>query len=326
MSKKMLLIGITAAIFISPLATAGLPAPSAAAVSTQNKEAVRQGESLLKKLALFKEAISSGSLEKIESLYDGLAKQRYIAEKTIARVSGTSNRSILLSTYIRPVEIEMERTGYEVSEYRLLASIIYHILSDMNYKQYDTDMAKAERLKKRKELMKSARNYEPLSGKINEELRHMEAYASGINLALNNYTLSIYVDTVPDMEPLTDLHQANLSYDKVIKYLMQTEVKIGQVPNKKYRKSLTERSVTPVKIMIERTKYEISQYRLMNRVSDLIDSGNTAEAKKQFAKLTGLKTRAAAFKEDHGYEPLAKEINDELLAYETDLKATLEGK
>ncbi|MBS2968098.1 hypothetical protein J9317_04930 [Metabacillus sp. KIGAM252] len=326
MSKKILLIWIAAALFIFPLAYAGLPSPSAAAVSTQSKEAVRQGESLLKKLALFKEAISSGSLEKIESLYDGLAKQRYIAEKSIARVSGASNRSILLSSYIRPVEIEMERTGYEVSEYRLLASIIYQVSSEVNYKQYDTDMAKAERLKKRKEVMKSARNYEPLPGKINEELRYMEAYASGINLALNIYTLSIYVDTFPDMEPLTDLHQANLTYDKVIQYLRQTEGKIGQVPNKKYRKALLEGSVTPVKIMIERTKYEISQYRLMNRVSELIDAGKIEEAKTQFSKLEGLKTRAAAIKKAGGYEPLAKEIGDELLAYEADLKAVLDGK
>ncbi|KZZ84714.1 hypothetical protein AS29_009275 [Bacillus sp. SJS] len=320
--KKMLLTGITAAMLITPLAAVSTPAPSAFAATTssaQSKEAVKQGDILLKKLNVYKSTVSMGNIDEINDLYDELTKQLSIVEKAIGKVSGLSNRNVLLNKYAVPAKKEIERTIYEVSQFRLLYTILNGLDED-EYYTYDKDMAKLERMKKRAAAIKEAGGYKALPASINLDLRKAEAFAAGYNLSYYDY----WVDESTGAEP--DIDEADLYYDDLTRYVKQTEMKIGQVADKAYRTSLLQEFVAPAKVTVERTKYEISQLRLMNRVSELIDAGNIEEAKTQFSKLEGLKTRAAAIKEAGGYEPLAKAIRDELLAYETDLKAVLEGK
>ncbi|WP_241156844.1 hypothetical protein [Bacillus sp. FJAT-42376] len=313
----MMLTGITSAMLLTSFAAVAAPAPFAsAAVTSQSQEAVKQGELLLKKLSVYKRTVSAGNIDEIDDLYDGITKQLSITEKSIGKVSGAANRKLLITKYAVPAKVEVERTIYEVSQLRLLYTILNGLDSEEDY-PYDADMAKLERMKKRAAAIKQAGGYQALPASINLDLRKLEALTAGYNLSIYDYTVDEYTGADPD------IYTADEFYDDLTRYLKQTEIKIGQVAEKSYRTELLNEFVAPAKVTVERTKYEISELRLMNSVSALIDEGKMEEAKTLFSKLEGLKSRAAAIKEAGGYRKLSKAIYDELLAYESDLKKDL---
>lgn len=83
---------------------------------------------------------------------------------------------------------------------------------------------------------------------------------------------------------------------------------------------MNEKYITPAKVAVERTIYEVSQIRLMYVIVDLIESGQTSEIDSKFKVLDRLKNRADEIKDTGGYKALPSIIKTDLESLEGDLR------
>lgn len=295
--------------------TTSTSTPTTSTTKTINvpyQDAVNQGNILKSKLTSYNQVINSGDIAKINGLYDAFTKQLKLVESKIGKVSGSSNRSSLNDQYVRPAKIAIERTIYEVSQYRLLNTINSNISSEqMNQAISNTE--KLERLKKRALEIKDAGGYQQLPDDVNKSLRFIEATHQGnlLNKLLGTYNTSINNGSIIEV---------NYLYDQFTKQLRITELKIGQVSGHNNRATLNDKYVKPAKVAIERTIYEVSQLRLMFDIVDLIESGQTDKIEAKFSVLERLKSRAIEIKNAGGYKTLPDAINTDLESLEGDLR------
>lgn len=276
------------------------------------QDAVKQGNILKSNLTSYNQAINSGDITKINGLYDSFTKQLKLVESKIGKVSGSSNRSSLNDQYVRPAKISIERTIYEVSQYRLLNTISNNLSSEQ-LNQAISNTEKLERLKKRAQEIKDAGGYQQLPNAVNYSLRSVEANHQGnlLNRLLVEYNVAI---------DSGDLYKVDYLYDRFTKQLRITELKIGQVSGPTNRAALNDKYVTPAKVAVERTIYEVSQLRLMFDIVDLIESGQTDKIEAKFSVLDRLKSRASEIKDAGGYKALPDSINTDLEGFEVELR------
>ncbi|MCM3162601.1 hypothetical protein [Metabacillus litoralis] len=169
-SKKALLTFICAFIFIF-IGTN----ESFAASTTANVK--KQGDILQGKLTTFNKVINSGDIHHIDSLYDDLSKQIKTTETAVGKVSGKKNRDALLAKYVVNAKIARERVIYEVSQYRLLGKINEQI-SQQQYTQAESNLAKLSRLKKRAVEIKKTGGYQAVPTAITSTLNNWESSLS----------------------------------------------------------------------------------------------------------------------------------------------------
>lgn len=153
-----------------------IPATGTYAASNSNyQRAVSAGEELKKELSKFNSYINSGNLYNVDAQYDAFTKKIRNTELLIGKVSGSSNRNYLNTTYVRPAKIAKERVIYEISQIRLLYIIDKRF--DLNQlAEAESDYAKLERLQKRAKQIKEAGGYESLPTSINRSLHWWESY------------------------------------------------------------------------------------------------------------------------------------------------------
>lgn len=289
--------------------------PSNIASRPEYKTAVTQGEKLLKLNDSYIKAINAGDLDGMNEIFDQLSKQEKVVREKIYYVlkgdaKGTVNH--LHYKYNEPAAISIQRTMYEISQYRHMLNMWNTLFEDPDY-IIDNDIIKLQRLKNSTKQYKEGPPYYTLPASINIGLREFEAEINGENL-------DMYVANYEDIISQADIFELDLLYDDITNYLKKTEISIGQVPSKPLRKELNEYYIRPAKIVVERTKYEISQLRLMDKISDLIEKGNIDKAKLEFAKLERLKARAIEIKNTGGYKALPQLITTDLQAYEDEIK------
>lgn len=122
-----------------------------------------------------------------------------------------------------------------------------------------------------------------------------------------------------------NLELIDLSYDDFSAEIRTMERAIGKVPGAKNRKSLLEKYVTPAKVAKERVIYEVSQLRLLSKISSLQLANQFDIAEQEYAKLKRLKNRAIEIKEAGGYEQLPVEIGMALEFYEEQILKVFEA-
>ncbi|UGB30508.1 MBL fold metallo-hydrolase [Metabacillus sp. B2-18] len=293
-----------------PTPTTNTPTTNMSNVAYQ--DAVNQGKILNSKLSAYHQAINSGDIAKINGLYDAFTKQLKLVESKIGKVSGSSNRSSLNEQYIRPSKIAIERTIYEVSQYRLL-SVISANVGNGNIGQAISNTEMLERLKDRADEIKDAGGYQQLPSGVNKSLRATEANHQGNLLTHLLATYNVAINS-------GDIYEVDFLYDQFTKQLRITELKIGQVSGPNNRSALNEKYITPAKVAVERTIYEVSQLRLMYVIVDLIESGQTSEIDSKFKVLDRLKNRADEIKDTGGYKALPSIIKTDLESLEGDLR------
>lgn len=120
-----------------------------------------------------------------------------------------------------------------------------------------------------------------------------------------------------------DIIKINKLYDSFTKQLKNLESKIGKVSGSSNRSKLNEQYVTPAKVAIERTIYEVSQHRLLNNIKANVSEGNLNKAITDTEKLERLKKRAEDIKKAGGYLPLPSLVNQTLRFSEADIQGTL---
>ncbi|WP_227938597.1 L,D-transpeptidase family protein [Alkalihalobacillus deserti] len=264
-------------------------------------EAVKAGNELQKKLTSFNRAINNGNLLTINQLYDGFTKQLKTTEQKIGQVSGSRNRDELGNRYIRPAKEAIERTIYEVSQYRLIQQIEQLAISS-NLSEAENEMAKLERLKRRAAEIKLAGNYKDLPSSVNHTLSEREARVQG----------SILTRRLAEFESAIssgNMTTINHLYDHFTSQLRLTELKIGQVAGRSTRDKLGNLYITPAKVAIERTIYEVSQIRLIQSIEQLAKSGSLQNAESEMAKLERLKRRAVEIKQAGNYKQLPNAVH-----------------
>ncbi|AZB44595.1 hypothetical protein CEF21_21180 [Bacillus sp. FJAT-42376] len=312
--KKALLAGIGAMMLISTLS---MPAASAAQTAGYSN-AVKNGDALAAKTRAFRQAIGTKQMTAINSQYNAFTSSLKSTEASIGKVSGASNRNALLKKYVAPAKIELERTIYEVSQYRLLQSMESKNLQ-ASY-TIDSDLSKLDRLKKRAAQIKESGGYPALDPAIGYYLRKKEAIAEGA------YTMT-YVDAYKILvNKDRNIYYANNMYDYLSRHIKETEKRIGQVSGSSARADLQKTYVQPGKKEIERTIYYISRHRLMNSLFALAQSGKKEEAKAQLPELDRLKEKAERIVQEGGYEPVPAEIKNNLDEDEQQLRELIDGK
>ncbi|MRX71070.1 hypothetical protein GJU40_02660 [Bacillus lacus] len=117
-----------------------------------------------------------------------------------------------------------------------------------------------------------------------------------------------------------DIHLLHSQYDDFTKTIRQTELKIGRVAGPDNRKKLNETFVKPAKIEKERVIYEISQYRLLNKIEGIIHEGRLASAAAELPVMGRLEKRAIAIKEAGSYKAIPAKINVFLKNRHADVK------
>lgn len=122
-----------------------------------------------------------------------------------------------------------------------------------------------------------------------------------------------------------NLELIDLSYDDFSAEIRTMERAIGKVPGAKNRKALLEKYVTPAKVAKERVIYEVSQLRLLSKISSLQLANQFDVAEQEYAKLKRLKKRAIEIKEAGGYEQLPEEIGMALEFYEEQILKVFEA-
>ncbi|MBS2970747.1 hypothetical protein J9317_18545 [Metabacillus sp. KIGAM252] len=306
--KNALLAGIGTVLLISTLS---MPAAQAAE-SPAYTNAVNNGNTLAAKTRSFKQAISSKQITAIHSQYNSFTASLKSTEASIGKVSGSNTRQALLKKYVAPAKIEVERTIYEVSQYRLLSSMENNVYKEAY--TIDSDLNKLDRLKKRATQIKEAGGYPALDPAIGNYLRKKEARAEG------EYTIT-YVDGYKILiNNDKNIYYANNMYDYLSKHIKETEKRIGQVSGSSAREELQKLFVQPGKKEIERTIYYISRHRLMNSLFNLAQSGKAEEAKSKLPELDRLKEKAEKIIKDGGYTPLPDEIINNLNEDEQQLR------
>ncbi|UGB33450.1 hypothetical protein LPC09_22830 [Metabacillus sp. B2-18] len=259
--------------------------------------------------------MNAGSVTNMNSLYDRFTKQLKATEIAIGKVSGKSNRDQLEATYVRPAKVAVERTIYEISQYRLLKTVEEH-LSKNKLTHAENEIAKLAGLKRRAIAIKNAGNYEALNPKIGRSLQSLEATVQGTitQISLTHFNQAIGSANIANVNNL---------YDSFTRKIRTTEVAIGQVYGSANRKALNDQYITPAKIAVERTIYEVSIYRLLLKIDVLISSNKIDQAKSELSKLDRLKRRAIEIKQAGGYRSLPGRISSDLTKLEENLRAKL---
>lgn len=292
---------------------------SVSAQSVSNYDvAVKQGEKVKAINSLLNSAIKDEDMDMIDTYYDHLATGIKTLEQNIGKVPGATNRTKLTKTYVVPAKITIERVIYEVSQYRLLYQIA-ELVDNEEVSKAESNMTKLERLKKKAITIKQAGGYEELPISINSNLRLFEAFLQGNILDLRVYPYEEAIDS-------GKIETMNQLYDHVTKQLKLTQQRIGQVSGSKNRAEMNEYYVTPTKMTIERTIYEISQYRLLNVISNDLTKNDIESAKQRFETLNRLKDRAVKIKEAGGYDSLPVEIEQSLRNKENTLLNQIESQ
>jgi len=282
--------------------------------NTLNKElAQKAGNKLLSELSTYNYAIDSGSITKINSLYDRLTSQLRATELAIGKVSGKSNRASLEEKYIKPSKIAIERTIYEVSQYRLLNNV-GSLISKNNISAAENQLSKLDRLKKRSIAIKKAGNYKALPVNIDRSLQALQATNQG---NIMNTTLAQFNQKIASGH----IGTINSQYDSFTNKLRATERAIGQVYGSANRNKLRDKYITPSKVAIERVIYEVSIYRLLHDIYWLIDDNKLVKAKNEFSTLDRLKRRAIEIKHAGGYKSVPNSISASLTSFENRLRA-----
>lgn len=148
--------------------------PVASTSSLAYNEAVKQGELLNSKLSEYNQVINGGNIEKINALYDTFTKQLKNEELKIGKVPGSTNRAKLNEKYVRPSKIAVERTIYEVSQFRLL-NIINNLIEQKKVNEAKSKLQVLDRLKKRAVEIKRAGGYKVLPSTVDAVLRQKES-------------------------------------------------------------------------------------------------------------------------------------------------------
>lgn len=268
------------------------------------QDAVREGEILLKLVSKYNQAINSGNIKAVDGLYDELRSQLDFVQMEIGEVYGSANRDKLSRKYINPSKSAIERTIYEVSQLRLLGEINNSISYDDTWGAKE-QMAQLNRMAKRAEQIKKSGGYKALPPSINHYLRQQEAISQGNMLlkVLASYNEAIdfgYIDNIDG------------EYDYFTNEIKLTQAKIGKVYGETNRNQLNSKFIKPSKVAIERTIYEISQHRLLNKIENLLDTNQKDKAGIELSKLNRLKKRAVQIKETGGYKAIPSQIQEDL--------------
>jgi SbsC C-terminal domain len=313
--KKLTIFVLTAGILFTPISPLATETASAAQSMSNYDIAVQQGNNLKGMLSIYDSAINSGDIYSLDLYYDDITSGIRDLEVKIGKVQGATNRENLAKKYLVPAKIAIERTIYEVSQLRLLYTIDENII-DYDLDKAESNTAKLERLKQRAIDIKEEGGYAALPAAIDRELRSYEANSQGFLLSERLFEYADEIDYYEDIEA------ANQLYDNLSKQLKLTQQKIGKVSGASNREDLNEIYVLPAKMELERTIYEISQYRLLLIIEeDLYMNADTEKAQSGFAKLERLKNRAVEIKQSGGYDELPgieqslREMEQSLLDY-----------
>ncbi|MED4454999.1 N-acetylmuramoyl-L-alanine amidase [Metabacillus fastidiosus] len=139
-------------------------------------------------------------------------------------------------------------------------------------------------------------------------------------------TLKQYLGELEDTINRGQITEIDKQYDKYSNQIKKVEATIGKVPGSENRRILLDYYITPAKVAKERVIYEVSQYRLLNKLDVLIKQGKLSEAKNNFAVLERLKKRAVDIKIAGNYQELPTGIQQSLLQLEQRLKEDYETK
>lgn len=122
-----------------------------------------------------------------------------------------------------------------------------------------------------------------------------------------------------------DIYEIDRAYDAFSNNIKSVEAAIGKVSGALNRSALNKTFVVPAKIERERVIYEVSQIRLMGKISQSVNVKNFISAKSDLAKLGRLKNRAVAIKAAGGYAALPASVNKELAWFESFLSKALKN-
>lgn len=139
------------------------------------------------------------------------------------------------------------------------------------------------------------------------------ATAKGESLIEDNNELEFYINSGV-------IHYIHKDYNLFSKRLADTEKQIGKVKGSANRSYLNLKYVRPAKVNKERVIYEVSQYRLLLKIQDLLKADRTLEAMNELKKLDRLKGRALDIKTKGNYAPLHSDINDSIRRMESKVR------
>lgn len=117
-----------------------------------------------------------------------------------------------------------------------------------------------------------------------------------------------------------NISQINSLYDRYSTKIREVEETIGKVYGPTTRRVLLDYYITPSKVAKERVIYEVSHYRLLNKIDLQIQKKQLTEANTNFGVLSRLKKRAIEIKQAGGYASLPSSINQSLVQMETTYK------
>ncbi|MCM3164357.1 MULTISPECIES: N-acetylmuramoyl-L-alanine amidase [Bacillaceae] len=112
------------------------------------------------------------------------------------------------------------------------------------------------------------------------------------------------------------ISQVDRLYDRYSTKIRKVEETIGKVYGPTSRKVMLDYYITPSKIAKERVIYEVSHYRLLNKISSQIQQKQLSDANSNFGVLSRLKRRAIEIKQAGGYASLPSTINQTLVQME----------
>ncbi|MCM3162608.1 N-acetylmuramoyl-L-alanine amidase [Metabacillus litoralis] len=116
------------------------------------------------------------------------------------------------------------------------------------------------------------------------------------------------------------ISQIDSLYDRYSTKIRKVEETIGKVYGPTSRKVMLDYYITPSKVAKERVIYEVSHYRLLNKINTQIQKKQLTEANSNFGVLSRLKRRAIEIKQAGGYASLPSTINQTLVQMETTSK------
>ncbi|MCM3410261.1 hypothetical protein KDJ21_008490 [Metabacillus litoralis] len=278
------------------------------------QQAYKQGEVFSEKILTYYRAVEAGDIEKINHLYDDFTSDLKKIEQTIGKVPGYQNRKNLQRWFVHPAKVDIERTIYEVSQYRLLDKVTDKVEADQ-LEAAESLLDKLDRLKKRGKEIKQTTGYKSLPRQIYNDLYLKETVTQG-------HLVTAYTKKYKTIIDSGNLPLLNDSFLQLRSSMKQMDLLIGQIPNADTRKKFGEEIVRPAKLQLERTRYEISQYQLMETIkNDLITNGSKEQYEEQMAMLQRLKARTEEKNQSGTYEAVPQ-IEKALRKYEQTLQAT----
>lgn len=120
-----------------------------------------------------------------------------------------------------------------------------------------------------------------------------------------------------------DISHIDSLYDDLSKQIKTTEAAIGKVSGKKNRDALLAKYVVKAKIARERVIYEVSQFRLLQKIDEQLSQKQYNQAESNLAKLSRLKKRAFEIKKTGGYQAVPVSIASMLNNWESNISSRL---